>query len=126
METELYGRWIPAFAGMTRWIVREPRSLVPESACPPCVDVIPAKAGIHAFHAFQRLWNENADGNNPYGRWIPAFAGMTRGIVREPRSLVPESACPPCVDVIPAKAGIHAFHAFQRLWNENAADGNNP
>jgi len=66
METELYGRWIPAFAGMTRWIVRGPRSLVPESACPPCVDVIPAKAGIHAFHAFQRLWNENAaDGNNP-------------------------------------------------------------
>jgi hypothetical protein len=21
---------------------------------------------------------------------------------------------------------IPAFHAFQRLWNENAADGNNP
>ena len=62
----------------------------------------------------------------PERRWIPAFAGMTQCKGTGRLCSATGDQCPPISDVIPAKAGIHAFYPVTRHRVENAADGNNP
>ena len=63
MERE--GRWIPAFAGMTPRLARGRCCSGLESAYPPPPDVIPAKAGIHAFNSTIKRRDTLVGGDNP-------------------------------------------------------------
>ena len=65
-------------------------------------------------------------GTEREGRWIPAFAGMTPGKGVGILCSAAGDQCPPVSDVIPAKAGIHAFGSGRRHPDLNNADGNNP
>ena len=121
-EMRLERRWIPAFAGMTpgrggqmfpETQLRNPSRMHcfiprPHLVIPRPHRVIPAKAGIHAFCPGLA---EYAQRKHRCSGTVPDATG--RGLT-------------PLFHVIPAKVRIHAFHAFQRLWNENAANGNNP
>jgi hypothetical protein len=108
-------RWIPAFAGMTRG--SEASSLppvrlgLPSATLPntPTKPVIPAEAGIHAGRG---RYSSRSQSAAQTARWIPAFAGMTRGSEASSLSPVrlglPSATLPntPTKPVIPAQAGI--------------------
>ena len=64
-------------------------------------------------------------GTEREGRWIPAFAGMTPGKGVGILCSAAGDQCPPVSDVIPAKAGIHAFNSTIKR-RDTLVGGDNP